>query len=119
MNKDRRKTLDRLSNELGTLVEKFKAKLGELQAEFGEDFRDLANAIDEQKSDEQDYYDSMPESLQGGEKGEASSQALEYLDSAYDKADALANALENDDFGIEALAEIDEAVDNLSDAAGV
>jgi hypothetical protein len=46
------------------------------------------------RDDEQDYFDNMPESFQGGEKGEMAEQAIQALQS-----------------GIDALAELDGLID--------
>lgn len=119
MNKDRRKSIEKNCAELAKAVEAFKLRLGELQADFGETFADLRNAIEQDKDDEQEYKDNMPESMQDGEKGQAADQAIEYLDAAYEKASALADVFEDDTLGIAALDEIDEALSALNDAAGV
>ncbi len=60
MNKARRKAID------GVV-----AKLQELRDE-----------VESLLSEEQDYYDNMPESFQDGEKGQAASDAISYMESA-------------------------------------
>lgn len=55
-------------------------------------------AIEELQQEEQDYYDNMPESLQGGEKGERASEAADQLQQA---ADSLDEAINNLDSAIE------------------
>lgn len=60
MNKQRRKSIDDVV-----------AKLQELRDE-----------VESLRDEEQDYYDNMPESFQNGEKGEAATAAIEYLESA-------------------------------------
>lgn len=60
MNKDRRQTI----SEALALIERAKSLL--------ETARD----------DEQDYYDNMPESFQGGDKGEKAQAAIDGLESA-------------------------------------
>lgn len=42
--------------------------------------------------DERDYYDNMPESLQGGEKGTAAEAAADALQEAVDKLDEALDA---------------------------
>ena len=58
MNKDRRKQIDEAIAELDHLKEVF------------ENIRD----------EEQEYYDNMPENLQGGEKGEQADAAISSLE---------------------------------------
>jgi len=43
-------------------------------------------------SDEQDYFDNMPESLQGGDKGDKAQQAV---DAMQESIDLLSQAVEN------------------------
>jgi hypothetical protein len=62
MNKARRKALEDLSSQLGGI-------LAELEA-----LRD----------EEQEYFDNMPESLQGGDKGSDAEQAIDSMSSALD-----------------------------------
>ncbi len=62
MNKDRRAALERA-----------KQLVAEAQA-----------IIEEAASDERDYFDNMPESLQGSEKGEQANAAADALDEALD-----------------------------------
>lgn len=71
MNKQRREAIANLS-----------AQSSELQGE-----------IDTLMGEEQDYYDNMPESLQGGEKGENAQAAIDSLQEAYDAVDTIVDAL--------------------------
>lgn len=77
MNKQRRKELERIKEELQSLLS------------------DLEIAKDE----EQEYYDNMPESFQNGEKGEKAESAISALDSAYDN---ITECIENIDEALEA-----------------
>ena len=59
----------------------------------------LREAIEPIKEEEQEYYDNMPESLQGGEKGEAAQAAIDALENAMSDLegidlDAIEGALE-------------------------
>ena len=74
MNKARRKALEDLASQLGDI-------LAELEA-----LRD----------EEQEYFDNMPESLQGGDKGSDAEQAIDSMNSALDSLEA-------------AIAHVDEA----------
>lgn len=71
MNKQRREAITKLATQIG-----------ELQGE-----------IDTLMSEEQDYYNNMPESLQGGEKGENAQATIDSLQEAYDAVDTIVDAL--------------------------
>lgn len=43
---------------------------------------EVCTEIEDLQSEEQDYYDNMPESLQGSEKGENAEAAIDALNSA-------------------------------------
>lgn len=60
MNKDRRKALEDLFSQLGSFI-------GDLEA-----LRD----------EEQEYFDNMPESLQGGDRGSDAEQAIGSMETA-------------------------------------
>jgi flagellar biosynthesis chaperone FliJ len=49
-----------------------------------EEARSLLSDI---RDEEQEYYDNMPESLQGGEKGDKANEAVNALESAHDEID--------------------------------
>ncbi|WP_282347967.1 hypothetical protein [Pseudomonas sp. PS01301] len=51
----------------------------------------VCSEVEDLQSEEQDYYDNMPESFQGGEKGENAQAAIDALDSA---AQSLREAVE-------------------------
>lgn len=89
MNKDRRKEISELVSELEGLGEKI------------EGFRDTSETI---QADEQEYFDNMPESFQGGEKGEAAQAAADKLQEAYDALDAAKDSVQ-------------EAIDALNEAS--
>ena len=46
----------------------------------------LSNEIEELQAEEQEAFDAMPESLQQGDRGQASEAAAEALQSAYDSS---------------------------------
>lgn len=70
MNKERRKAL-------AELAEKIDGLKGELESIM---------------EDEQSYFDNMPESFQGGDKGQAAESAIDAMQSAIDNMDeAIAN----------------------------
>lgn len=88
MNKERRNQIDGLR----TRAEEIRAMIEALKD-------DLSTVHDE----EQDYKDNMPESLQGGEKGQKADAAIEALESADQSLDTC-------------LDELQEALDSLETA---
>ncbi len=77
MNKDRRKAIAALVAEAQVLA-------GKLE--------DLASEIEAIKDEEQEYFDKMPESLQGGDKGQAAEAAVASLEEALDQANSAKEA---------------------------
>lgn len=75
MNKDHRKEIDRIISEIND-------KLTPLVDEIRE-------AIEAVRDEEQDYYDNMPESLQGGEKGDTAQEAISQLEEALTEIEAI------------------------------
>lgn len=72
MNKQRRKD-----------IEDIIAKLADLEALKTE----IYEAIETVKDEEQEYYDNMPEGLQGSDRGYAAEEAINNLDEAYSMVD--------------------------------
>ena len=72
MNKERRNNIQRLNEQL----EKLKGQVEDLMCEFESVLED-AEAI---RDEEQEYFDNMPESLQGGEKGDTAQNNIDVLD---------------------------------------
>ena len=67
MNKDRRKEIQDIINRMAEL----------------ESLRDeLKEAIEAVRDEEQEYYDNMPEGLQGSDRGYAAEEAISNLDEA-------------------------------------
>lgn len=88
MNNDRRKRIASVSERVSAIASVLD---------------DLRSEIEEIRDEEQEYYDNMPESLQGGEKGDVAQAAVDALDTA-------ASSLEEVD--------IDSIVNSLDEAAG-
>ena len=63
-------------------------------AKIKEALEDLRGQIEDLQSEEQEAFDSMPESLQQSERGQASEAAANALQSAYDAADEAITNLE-------------------------
>lgn len=57
---------------------------------------DLQTSLEEIKDEEQECYDNLPEGIQCSERGDAMTEAVEYMETAYDN--------------------IQEAIDNISEA---
>lgn len=91
MNKDRRKALSALADELNGLHGKI------------DDIRSQAETL---RDEEQDYFDAMPENLQQGDRGQTAEEAIGYIESAV-------NALD------EALSQLNDASRELENAAGL
>jgi flagellar biosynthesis chaperone FliJ len=73
MNKERRKALSSMQAQL----EGIKAEIADIRAE------------------EQDYFDNMPESLQGGDKGQQAEAAIGLLDEAISQLEEASGNLES------------------------
>jgi hypothetical protein len=73
MNAAQRKTLDDIRGELHTQLER----------------------IESERDAEQDKFDNMPESLQGGDKGQAMEEGISTLDEAIEGVQAAIDALDN------------------------
>ena len=56
--------------------------------------REISSEIETIKDEEQEYYDNMPESLQGGDKGQAAEAAINALDEAYNEVEHAADNLD-------------------------
>lgn len=72
MNKERRVAIDKVKEQLET----------------------LSSDVEMLRDEEQEYFDNMPESLQGGEKGDNAESAVSSLDSAVDSLSGACNSLE-------------------------
>lgn len=118
MNNDRRKALMKLQGELGPLKERA-AKLVEdhdnLVGDFTEALEGVKGDIENIKSEEDEYYNNMPESLQGGEKGEQAQAAVAAMDEAMERLDEGVAALGE---AKEALEKIETAVDECDNHLG-
>ena len=76
MNKQRRKELGKIQDQL----------------------MDLQTALEELTVEEQDCYNNLPEGIQDSERGEAMTEAVEYMEAAFDN--------------------IQDAIDNISEVLG-
>lgn len=80
MNNARRKAID-------TIIAKLEGSKTELET--------LREEIEMLKDEEQDYYDGMPESIQGGDKGAAAEGAVTEFDNAIDAIGGMIDEIEN------------------------
>ncbi len=74
MNNNRRKEIEKIQKKLAEALENMALIASEIEDIIGE---------------EQDYFDNMPESLQGSEKGQASESAIDALEEVKDSIEAL------------------------------
>jgi division protein CdvB (Snf7/Vps24/ESCRT-III family) len=79
--------VDEFNNSTDAEWEEFQSKLQLLHA----DADDLVNAIDEVKSEEEDYYENMPENMQSGDKGSQAEDAISALQEAIDALEEIKN----------------------------
>lgn len=57
---------------------------------------ELKSTLENLRDEEQEYYDNMPESLQGSDKGEAASEAVTNLENAISSMDEVVDHLGSD-----------------------
>jgi hypothetical protein len=55
---------------------------------------DLKQDLETARDEEQEYYDAMPEGLQGGEKGEKATAAIDALESAIGNVETMEQELD-------------------------
>ena len=55
---------------------------------------DLSSQVESLMDEEQEYYDNMPESFQGGDKGESTQLAIDSLQSVIDSFDEIVNYID-------------------------
>ena len=99
MNKVRRKELSEVIKALGMMQDK-------------DDLYSIISDLESIKSDEEDYYDNIPENLQYSQRAEDSEQAIENMD---DALDLLNDVYEADEFNKDDEA-IREAIDKIEEA---
>lgn len=100
MNKTRRNAINKLSSAATELLENYNAvenRTVEDRKKFAGKFEDLRSQIETVYDEENDYYDNMPESLQGSDKGESSQSAIDALESAMEAAQEIVDLLEDDE----------------------
>lgn len=81
MNKARRNAIATLCRSMETM-----GIMGKIE--------ELKEQIESHRDDEQAYFDAMPESLQSGDKGDAATEAVTYLETALEKLDEMLEAWE-------------------------
>ena len=100
MNKERRQQITNVISGLEEL-----AKTVEAMQTIAEN---LTEDIENIRTGEEDYYEDMPESLQGGGKGEAAQAAINALGQSLDLSDAVTTLMEA----------INDTVSSLEEAKG-
>jgi hypothetical protein len=71
------------------------AKRREAIGKIISELQGLSAALSEIASEEQDFYDNMPENMQGSEKGERASEVAGTLQEATDEIDTIIGNLED------------------------
>jgi len=114
MNKQRLKRINDANNKLDLLAQ----ALGDLADDgFNAEERDKAQttlgdskaAFEEALSEEQEYFDNMPEGLQGSEKGETAESNISYLEAAIEALERICP--------IDADIELEDVTTALSDCS--
>lgn len=106
MNKSRRQELGtlsaRIADTLGTLsVENFVMDDGtetDAREDAKNELDEIKSGIESCQSDEQDYYDNMPEGIQMSERGDKAQAAIEAMSDAISDIDSALSADSFDDF---------------------
>jgi len=100
MNKTRRKQLDAITKDLRAMHDEF--SVIKARAEWAK------VTLETLRDEEQEYYDNMPEGIQGGDRGERSTSAIEAIEAAIEKLEEVADSDTFDVFN-EAADSVDEA----------
>jgi uncharacterized coiled-coil DUF342 family protein len=87
MNDTRRKSIDAILARIAEL----KGALDEAKT-LADDIREEVSNV---QGEEQDYLDAMPESLQGGEKGDKAQATIDALDEAISSLDTVSDDIGN------------------------
>ena len=82
MNKERRAAIKRLVEEFDLAI-----NVGRL--------KEIKEGLETLRDEEQEYYDNMPEGLQGGDKGQAAEAAVSALEAVVDEIDNIIDNIVN------------------------
>ena len=94
MNAAQRKTIGKINTKLEELKGKIEAQFQQL-AGFIEDLDDLYNEIDQERQDEDDKYENLPEGFQNGDMGQAMQEAIDKLQAAQDAVEEFKSMFED------------------------
>lgn len=119
MNKARRARIQKVLSGLESFKAEVEAKLSELKQQFTEftegKLSDLQTELDELQSEEQDAFDSKPESLQQSEAGQLSEQAIDALGEASNSVREAIDNFEGMFDADDANGSLDEAIEKLNE----
>lgn len=116
MNKDRRNALSEIEKRLSGFVSKEFLAAVELIKATADELSEIRSDLETLRDEEQEYRDNMPESLQSGEKAEASDSAICEMDEALSSIDEAQATLE--EINADGLTEqIDQAQGFVQNAA--
>lgn len=110
MNATRRKALSKIIDSLDQfkkIASDLESARGQMET-FKDNLVDLKSSIESERDGEQESYDNLSENLQGGEKGQAMSAAIEEMESALTELDEIIDPI--DEF-INRFDEIDGHID--------
>ena len=82
MNDTRRKYLKQLTSEFRALNTPEIEQAVSVLTTYAADLQDIAERLETERDEEQESFESMPESLQQTERGQASEQAISEMDAA-------------------------------------
>jgi hypothetical protein len=101
MNKKRRKELDELFRRI---------ELAKIAVESVPDVDDIRTELETTKDAEQEAFDNLPESVQGGERGQAMEASISAMDEALEKLQEVADAV------VTMADDLQEAMDKIMEA---
>lgn len=109
MNKERRKTAERIQTDLQTqLTELEQLDITNIKMRIEE----LKGELENLKDEEDDAYNNLPESFQNGEKGEAMQEAINNLDTIIGEVDEVYSGLDHID---ELTSVLTDAIEHIND----
>lgn len=109
MNKERRKQLESIKDDLSDILADFESLKGRLD--------DAKSALESLRDEETEYRDNMPEPLQNSEKGERAEAAIGAMEDGDTNLDDAINKVDDLTSGIdEVTMSIDEAISNIDTA---
>ena len=82
-------------------ISAIQARFADIRNAIGE----LSREVEDLHSEESEYYDTMPESFQQGDKGDKAQSAIDALESARDELESIDMIFDNADSSLESAKE--------------